>query len=368
MGSWSVYCGISQIAITSGQPCVLLPLYKKAYQEYTYKTHMPATLPIFGEYDDYGGLENIEKNSNTVLIEKHFKCKIEDFCQYFTRGCIRDDEDDFPKKLKKNEEIKNWTFMFIDRQVYNFMTTHTSKHIRGHLDFGRPEILKLLGFEFVHKDTNKKTNKSSDPKRYDQIWKFDNKEFQSDGHWLHYGKESVHTFKGEYSALSDYIKIPEDKMWLAEKSMVELWEYLDKNTALGFLTVPLTGTHYSGGHSLLDDIDEDELDALIGEITATKEKGESVAEIFAKIKAKPKKPKNLQKTYFDEYKTFGNTLMQLSILMSNMHCMSGDFKPYTLYLTPQCGEYAEHQVLLDKFAAINKEIKLSKGYDEDNEE
>jgi hypothetical protein len=356
MGSWSVYCGISQIAITSRNQCVLLPLYKKPYQEYTYKTHMPATLPIFGEYDDYGGLENIEKDANTELIEKHFKVKIEDFCEFFTRGCIRDDEDGFPKQLKKNVELKDWTFMFIDRKVWDFMTVNLNDYNRGHLDFGRPEILKLLGFEFVREDKNPQTNPSYDPKRFNQIWKFGDKEFQSDGHWLQCGKESVHTFNGEYSALSDYIKIPEDRMWLAEKSMPQLWEYLDKNTALGFLTVPLTGTHYHGTvSSFLDDIGEEELEKLFKNLENAKDKKFDLQAALDEIKAKPKPTKKIQEIYFDEYKTFGNTLMKLSILMSNMHCMSGDFKPYTLYLTPQCGEYAYHQVLLDKFAEINKD-------------
>jgi len=34
--------------------------------------------------------------------------------------------------------------------------------------------------------------------------------------------------------------------------------------------------------------------------------------------------------------------------------MSGCFQPYILYLTPQCGERKHHQILLDKFAQINK--------------
>lgn len=51
MGSWSVYCGISRMSITSGDECVFLPL-KKGYGEYL--PYYPATLPIYGTYDDYG--------------------------------------------------------------------------------------------------------------------------------------------------------------------------------------------------------------------------------------------------------------------------------------------------------------------------
>lgn len=81
MGSWSVNCGISNISITSGNDCVLLPLKKNTEYE-GYLPYLPATLPIFGTYDDYGGLEDILKDDNTKLIAKHFNITIEKFVQY----------------------------------------------------------------------------------------------------------------------------------------------------------------------------------------------------------------------------------------------------------------------------------------------
>lgn len=81
MGSWSVYCGISQISITDGKKCVLLPLKKTASGSYL--PYMPATLPVFGEYNDYGGMQNIEENENTKFIEEYFNCKISEFCDFF---------------------------------------------------------------------------------------------------------------------------------------------------------------------------------------------------------------------------------------------------------------------------------------------
>ena len=32
----------------------------------------PAMFPIFGDYDDYGGMENIQEDDNTKTLEKHF--------------------------------------------------------------------------------------------------------------------------------------------------------------------------------------------------------------------------------------------------------------------------------------------------------
>jgi len=47
MGSWSVYCEISKITITSGKRMALIPL-KKNTDHVGYSQWVPATLPIIG--------------------------------------------------------------------------------------------------------------------------------------------------------------------------------------------------------------------------------------------------------------------------------------------------------------------------------
>lgn len=44
---------------------------------YSWCYYEPVCLPIFGEYFDYGHIDEIEKNSSTKAIEKHFGCPIE---------------------------------------------------------------------------------------------------------------------------------------------------------------------------------------------------------------------------------------------------------------------------------------------------
>lgn len=321
MGSWSVYCGISQIAITAGQKCVLLPL-KKDIISGAYLPYLPATLPIFGEYDDYGGIENIEEDANTKLIEEHFKCTIDEFCRFFTRGCIRDDEDDFPIKLKKNDELKDWEFMFIDRQVYDFMSTYIQKGYggRGDLDFGNKSIMELIGFKRVGES---KKEDCSQYKRFNQRWELGGKIFCSDGTWLYCGEESVYHLTGEeYSNLSDFVTIPEDKLWLKEKAMWEMWEILDK------------------------DKQAEQLLRIFG-----LERSYWMMRSFG---LSNEKSNHIVHKYADDIKTFGKGMCELVTIRHNLHPMSGVFTPHQLYLTPQCGEYSQHQVILDKFAEINK--------------
>lgn len=82
MGSFNVACSVSNISIGAGDPVAYIPLEVARYPYhigdgndmliYTHCFYAPVTLPIFGEYDDYGGVENIEINRNTEIVEEHF--------------------------------------------------------------------------------------------------------------------------------------------------------------------------------------------------------------------------------------------------------------------------------------------------------
>jgi hypothetical protein len=342
MGSWSVYCGISNIAITAGRKCVFLPLKKVESESFSYLPYLPATLPIFGEYDDYGGIENIELNDNTETIEKYFNCSIEDFCHFFTRGCIRDDEEDFPTFLKKNREMKKWTFMFIDRQVYDYMSSNVTDGFagKGHLDFGNPKLLELLGFKY---NGEKVKNPTYDPKRFYHEWEYNGEKFYSDGRWLQHEKNSIYYFNSKYSdecCLTHYIKIPEDKMWIGEKAMWQLWEHMDKHFHREHLFWILGKDRSS---SIYDDMEE-----------YFKEVNEKLSPEVKKKIAQQSKPKNLTDIYTKDVSRFGKLICDLVTIRFNLHPMSGYFAPYINYLTPQCGEHKQHQELLDKFSEINR--------------
>src|SRR3972149_3887048 len=102
MGSWSVNCGISNIAITSGNKCVILPLKKNGREE---RQWQPATLPIFGTYNDYGGNEDNQVDKNTIPIEEHFGVGIEDFVVFLVDGKFtydREEAQEAAEKMKNN--------------------------------------------------------------------------------------------------------------------------------------------------------------------------------------------------------------------------------------------------------------------------
>lgn len=91
MGSFSVSCGMSKLPITSdekilfvalepatdasGERCKI-PLAHLTYREQN--LYKPFFLPIKGNYNTYGSLENIERDYNVELLENYYNKSIDD--------------------------------------------------------------------------------------------------------------------------------------------------------------------------------------------------------------------------------------------------------------------------------------------------
>jgi hypothetical protein len=54
-----------------------------------------------------------------------------------------------------------------------------------------------------------------------------------------------------------------------------------------------------------------------------------------------------------DYKLYVQELIKVIKLRTNLCCGSYQLKPYTSCITPQCGEYNTHSLLLNKFVEIN---------------
>lgn len=357
MGHWSVSCGISNIAITSGQSVVLLPL-KKSIGGDTYTSYLPATLPIFGSYDDYGGIENIVKDANTQLIEEHFGVSIEDFCIFLVDGKFtynREEAQEIAKRIKNLEECAEWRFMWIDLKVWNFMTTHVSQNEMGHLKFGNSKILELIGFQ---------RDGDSLDKRFNQRWTFQSKSFVSDGTYLQTDNgQAIYNFSDGYGALSEFISTPEDKFWIGKKAMWQLWEYLDEDHAFQELSyiIGIKDPTYDINRPIWTD------DFIESVIQAHKSAGKS-EESLEQLRIRMNEIREIRRfensinfLYLRDLKSFGSGLCDLITLRHNMHPMSGDFRPHQLYLTPQDGEREHHQLLLEVFSQINREYIRNNG-------
>lgn len=84
MGSFNVACTVSRISLCPGMPIAYFPLKPYRYAPknphhlliYPWAIYEPLTLPIFGEYDDYGHID-VQRDENVRIIENHFKLSID---------------------------------------------------------------------------------------------------------------------------------------------------------------------------------------------------------------------------------------------------------------------------------------------------
>lgn len=311
MGSWSVYCSISNIQICVGQEIVFLPLKRSNKNEYL--TYLPATLPIFGIYNDYGSIINIIKDDNINLISKHFEIPIEKFIEIIIFGHHSNDD---PKHIKNYDEFKDWQYMFIDRKVYEYMIKihHYGHDGKGHISLGTDAILKEIGFEYVGEREG----------RYNKVYKYNDIAVYSNGRSLIGDNNKYFTTLNynEYS-LSSIIDIPKDKLWLGEKAQHELWRYEDIDYA------------------------KKKLGYLIG-YSSNIYNYERVFDKLLPISCK------LHESYVNNLDQFGDRLAQLISIKNNIFTISKTFEPLKKYITPQCSEHYYAQNIFDTFAKINK--------------
>lgn len=350
MGSWSVSCGISNIAITAGHKCVLLPLKENRMNEYG--GFLPACLPIFGEYDDYGGIENIEKDDNTEFIEAHLGISIEDLATFLVDGKFtynRSEAKEVAEKLEKAgtlKEVEKWQFMWIDRDVYDFMITNLDTHDKGYMDYGTPKMLEAFGFALVEES---KSFPNYDPKRFNKKYQKGDVYFYSDGRTLlsidGRGTYVYHYGKGDTTSIETYFEVPLELQYLKNLTKKEAWRMMDTRNQKIELGYILGVDRYS--HDM-----DDMLADLYSRLGEDKIK-DLAPEMSDKIKKKSSK--TIDRKYLDNLQEFGDRIVHLTNIRHNMHAMSGRFFPHVLYLTPQCGEFEHHQKILDKFCEINKQ-------------
>lgn len=206
MGSFSVACGVSRMALGHGDKCLLIPLARTKHSDDCKSGSYyvsndgpigrfhPLTLPIFGEYNDYGSLENIEETANTKRIEEFFGCSISDFvehmCYQYNSPLEKDAGPNVPKEGYG---------MFVKREVFDDLANNPMS------EWGKKETafnsfdmnvftLNYLGFvedTTIKKDTKERFNRLF---KHEEIPQF---EAWSDGNWTHYklnGKDYEHIY------------------------------------------------------------------------------------------------------------------------------------------------------------------------------
>jgi hypothetical protein len=334
MGCWSVYCGISKITIGYGDDVVFIPLVKNKTCEVHQRNYVPFCLPIFGKYNDYGGIDGIIVDFNTKLIETEFNCTIQEFCDYVVNDWHREND---PKKenFKGLEEIK---YMWINRNVYDFLIGYSPDN-----DFERAEcfnlgyykILEKLGFTFIE-DTDDKSKKYSITINENVLDVFSN------GY-------SAHNFTVNGIIIEKYLyslkmlkRQGVDTTYFDGKEMHHVYEFLDYPERIKLFSEELG-------------INPDSYDFMfyVKEMYPDK----NFDDLPLKYPPLQIISRRLMKSLDDN---ICKVLADIKTIVKNIYSGSMRLEPYIDGITPQTGNYRVHQKLLEKFAEINNEIAINK--------
>lgn len=182
MGSFNKIGFLSSLPISSGDATTLIFLKPNKYCDsklggvvYSTDWYEPVFLPVFGQYDDYGRIENIKRTDSVKYIEKFFGLDIESIINEIDDNAVGRGGS---MTCTKNEELyKQLSFTLEHTSVYEKMASrkrlyYTEGYVVEH-------FLIKLGF-------NKIGNNSDE--RYKNTWVHSDLpgyEYHSDGQWGH---------------------------------------------------------------------------------------------------------------------------------------------------------------------------------------
>ena len=190
MGCFNKIGFVSGLPIQCGDKTVLIFLDGKNNSEeksgvvYSDDFFAPTLFPIFGNYDDYGKIENIIRDENVKFIEDLFGVDIDYLVEAVDDKSVGRYQSE-KYKVKKNKELFNkLTFALEKKEVYDFMASkkRTSWNISN---VGQYWLNK---FGFILQEEKSRDDRYTKKYIHPEIKKFD---LLSDGTWSHFVKKGT---------------------------------------------------------------------------------------------------------------------------------------------------------------------------------
>ena len=158
MGSFGEKGFASGMPIVYGDKTVLI-FYKNGYERkknggnvYIVDKYKPVFLPIFGEYDDYGRIDDIVEDVNVKFIEKFFGESIESIIEKADNRQVGRGYTEKELSVKENNDFfKDISFGLELQEFYDFYTKPLPSFIHNYCgEYWLPK----LGWVFKNKDKN----------------------------------------------------------------------------------------------------------------------------------------------------------------------------------------------------------------------
>jgi hypothetical protein len=202
MGCFNQTAFLSNLPITSGQDTVLIFLLPKATGHAVYSTDnfTPLLLPVYGEYDEYGKIENVVRDFNVECIERYFGMPIDDLIEYVDDRMVgrhRPEEEDqalasaTPFDETAAENLREVVFTLEYKFYWDALRTHYKFMWLTEGDVTQYLLEDVFGLV--------RDNKPSGDSRYKHLYAIPGTEeyvLHSDGRWAHFvdrnGKQGAH--------------------------------------------------------------------------------------------------------------------------------------------------------------------------------
>lgn len=142
MGSFNLKCTISNKTIKYGDKVAVIQLSENDYRGnledsiliYHDDKYQLNTLPVFGTYNDYGGIEDIEDSHGLRDILSHYEVE-------YDEGIVSNSETISHVKLMEKDEkvsklLENSPLMHIKREVYDYLMSDDFKELMVEEEYG----------------------------------------------------------------------------------------------------------------------------------------------------------------------------------------------------------------------------------------
>ena len=270
MGCWNQTCAISNLPITNGEKVVLIPLiatsnagFQCGTTYYTTDCYVPLSMPIYGEYNEYGSITNIETlkineeyllQLDTYVESKDSSLSEEDAIKAYAMAYVKDVNHIVESLLKITPKEKiGWNSLqgLVDALTYDGFIVNNKKNDKedGNGDY------RMTSYVMIHRklydamvDEISKRIPYAEDKSYRELYK---------GKIVRYIKKTRIQYKDAQEAIENATTEAEKK--LAEvKSMLNAYPFNNHAEKLGItdLTIPAMGYNYMIERLIEEDNDE----------------------------------------------------------------------------------------------------------------
>lgn len=351
MGHSSIYCAISKLPITSGE-MVMIPIVKSGNLEGL--NYAFTGFPIFGTYNTYSSMENIERTPYVEALEKHFGLSIDEIVKtiMWANTWSRIETNDNIRLV----ELSQLSYFPIDREIWDKIIIQYQPTEYNLPTYNKHSILKFLGFEMYKSGSMSEFKHKDCETIFESNWIGSFKVKNGDGKSL-----SFNTKHYEWEdTFTKYFDIPEEKKFIIDgkpedmfKIMEgkEFWEYF--NWILGNVNIlpPKPLFDENGNEVNRAKYINDLFLKLSSEDTSKEEIYETRKKISSLIDTDIED--NMIKIYRDNVDSYKDEVLSLYKLYNIMIYYSTPLSPINTYMVTQDGELVECVKIINLISEVS---------------